>query len=81
MFSTLGALKIVVDAGLQERRPHPKSPARARRRARRGFPQHYAWFPLPRAIAVGDRLFMHPEVYDRMRQQVAELGHQLGSKA
>jgi hypothetical protein len=62
----IGGLPVYYDANMVERVLHAKSPSRAKRRARRGYPQHYAWRPMKRVIQAPAGLFMHPAIAREM---------------
>ena len=64
----MAGVRIIEDRNMLERRPHPRSPSRAKRRAARGFPQHTAWFPMHRAYQLPDgTLVMHPQMASDLR--------------
>lgn len=50
-----------------------RSPARARRRLKRGFPQRIRtkYKPDPKIYRMGNRLFMHPAIADTLRKEIA----------
>jgi hypothetical protein len=58
---------------LTERVQHSRSPARARRRARRGFPQHMVDRPQPRAFVMGNEIVMHPSLLPQLEAVLSHL--------
>lgn len=60
---TLMGFTVHLDASLTERVQHSRSPARARRRARLGHPQHFVTRPRNAVFRLGDRLVMHPDTW------------------
>lgn len=70
----LDGLKVVTSELLTERVQHSRSPARARRRARRGFPQHYVTRPSRTVYHLGDQLVMHPALLAEVRQSLRPPG-------
>lgn len=50
--------------------PYPRSPARAKRRARLGHPQHHVTRPDPRVYMVGGAMHMHPAIYAQLRAEL-----------
>jgi hypothetical protein len=67
----LRGFQIVIDPDMTERVPYPRSPARAKRRAARGFPQHHRSAPSSKVIRAGSTLYMHPATYAALRREVA----------
>lgn len=51
-----------------------RSPSRAQRRRKRGFPQRikYVVSPSPAIYRVGDKVVMHPEMGRQMRAKIAQ---------
>lgn len=49
-----------------------RSPARAARRRRYGHPQRIRVTKTPAAYHVGDVIYAHPEVYERLRRKTDE---------
>ena len=67
----LASVRIVESVHLTERVLYPKSPARARRRAKLGYPQHYANRPARKAYTLPDgSLVMHPAMAQQVRAEV-----------
>lgn len=60
----------MLDRNLTERVPHPRSPARAKRRAKQGHPQHMRIIPSTKAYVVGNKVVMHPKLYDDMTKAI-----------
>jgi hypothetical protein len=59
-----GGLKIITSAALLEKRPYPRSPARARRRAAMGHRQHTRDFPSRTGYMISDHtMVVHPMMY------------------
>jgi len=65
-------IEIVRDPNMTERVLHARSPARAKRRAALGHPQHYREIPSRTAYHLGNRIIMHPALYDEMRRNRME---------
>jgi len=69
----LGHLHVVISSHLPTYKiePYPRSPARAKRRAAKGYPQHHRMVPDVSAVRVGDTLVMSPSaaqaLYDAIR--------------
>jgi hypothetical protein len=54
-----------------ERAQHSRSPARAKRRARLGHPQHFVDRPRRDVLVTADgRMFCHPAVYHQILQEI-----------
>lgn len=51
------------------RKPHPRSPARAKRRAKLGYPQHHR--EVPTVYRHGNNLYMHPSMFAELRAYLA----------
>lgn len=67
----LSGVRIYESPLLVERVLHARSPARAARRAKRGFPQHYVTRPMRKVIQAADGSFiMHPEMAAELRRLV-----------
>lgn len=71
-----GGIEIVVSTAMVEMRmvPYPRSPARARRRARLGHKQHQELRPVPMKVAYqmpDGRLVMHPDLAAQIRAAAA----------
>lgn len=60
---TMMGFIVHLDPSLTERVQHSRSPARARRRARLGHPQHFITRPRQAVFQLGDRLVMHPDTW------------------
>lgn len=63
-------MRIIVNANLTERVQHSRSPSRAKRRARLGYPQHFTDRPATKAYKIGDTLVVHPAMYAAMKAEV-----------
>lgn len=71
----LGGLRVILSPVMTERVARPRSPSRARRRARLGHPQHHVVRPQQRAIQLPDgSLVMHPALFEQLRQAVNRQG-------
>jgi hypothetical protein len=53
-----------------ERRPYPRSPARARRRAKKGHPQHHANLPSEKIHTFGNTMMMHPRTWMNLKARL-----------
>lgn len=62
--------QIITDPNMTERVLHARSPARAKRRAKLGHPQHHVIRPMRKAIQMGDRLVMHPAMAAELQNAV-----------
>lgn len=53
-----------------------RSPARARRRMRRGFRQNIRYYdaPTPKAIVIGDVIYVHPDMLNAIMKQAHAAG-------
>lgn len=68
----ISGVPITVSQHLTVRQLHAKSPARARRRARRGYPQHHIQAPDPKVYHLPDgSLVMHPVTYAALQRRLA----------
>jgi hypothetical protein len=68
-----GGVRIITNPLLFERVLYARSPSRAKRRAARGYPQHYADRPRKDAIRLPDgTLVMHPATYATFRAMIAQ---------
>lgn len=68
----LGGMKITTSQYMTERIQRSRSPSRAARRARLGYPQHFITRPMQQAYKLPDgTLVMHPETYEAFRRMVA----------
>lgn len=72
--SGFGGFRIVTDMNLTKRVPYPRSPARAKRRAKKGRPQHHALRPSDKILRVGDMLVMHPATLAALRAELKARG-------
>ena len=72
--------RVVTSALLTETVRYPRSPARAKRRMRRGFRQHYASRPMQKVFQMPDgTLVMHPRVWaDMLADAIAPRGREGG---
>lgn len=69
---TLTGIRIIQSPPLTETVLYPRSPGRAARRIRRGFPQHYATRPRKDALRLPDgTVVMHPATYAALVAMVA----------
>lgn len=61
----LAAIRVITDPNLVERVPYPRSPARAKRRAKLGHPQHMRTVPAKTGyfIEVQNVFVVHPARY------------------
>jgi hypothetical protein len=68
----LNGFQIYLSHMLTEQKNIARSPSRARRRWHRGIRKvsPYADVPMRGIIRVGDRLFMHPVTFERMKRGV-----------
>lgn len=65
------ALRITVSPLLTETVPFPRSPARAKRRARLGHPQHMVERPMKKAFSLPDgSLAMHPVTFHALKAEL-----------
>lgn len=73
--------RIITNDLMVERVLHARSPARARRRAKRGFPQHYITRPMRHAITLlnGD-IVMHPQMYRELQEAIAARARKIETK-
>lgn len=65
----LAGFLIVEVATMVKSELHARSPARAVRRAKRGFPQHHRTVPDTKIFQMGDTLYMHPTVARELRRR------------
>jgi hypothetical protein len=71
MLSPFFGLRIVESAAMVERVMHARSPARAKRRMARGFPQHHITRPMRVAHQIDTHtLVMHPIMARELREAV-----------
>ena len=76
--AVLTGIKIIEDSSMLvwSMAPYPRSTARAKRRAARGFPQHMRWSAVPSEEVFyikGERAaVMHPEMARRLRAELVE---------
>ena len=69
------ATSFYTDASMTEIQRHPRSPSRAKRRAKMGHPQHHRLVPSSRFYQVGDSLFVcHPAMVDAIKVRLAGPG-------
>lgn len=69
--NTLHGVPIYADARMLERKPWPRSPARAKRRAAKGHPQFHRWVPRLDFIRMPNgALIAHPAAIDMLRLAV-----------
>jgi hypothetical protein len=67
----LFGMRVVTNHFLVETVPHPRSPGRAARRAKRGHRQHYITRPMSKAFSLPDgTLAMHPLVWEQMQRVI-----------
>lgn len=66
----MSGLEVRLDSNLTELQLYPRSPARAKRRARMGHPQHYRKIPMRKAFHVGNFLIMHPITYQQLKEKL-----------
>lgn len=64
---------IMVDTQMVERRAYPRSPARAKRRAALGHPQHSAIRPIMQVHCFEECMTMHPEVFEQMKAYIERM--------
>ncbi len=68
-------VRIVEDKQMVERVPFPRSPARAKRRARKGHPQHMTWRPMKKIYQLRDgTMVMHPTIAKEIRAELHAKG-------
>lgn len=67
----LGHIQVYVSPLLVERRPWPRSPGRARRRARLGHRQHTKEVPRRTALVAGDAIYVHPAMYEAIKAKLS----------
>jgi hypothetical protein len=68
----LHGMPIYLDSQMGERVQHSRSPARAKRRAARGYPQHHVWRPSTKVIVLprNSGFVMHPALYADMKRKL-----------
>jgi len=76
----IGSVRIIEDANLLdtvEDWSRVRSPARARRRRKRGFPQNIVYRSVPKrdiySLDGGRTLVMHPAIAREVRRKIAEI--------
>ena len=73
--ASIAGMEIIVSPHMTERMPYPRSPARARRRAAMGHPQHHAVRPSRHIYRIGpNTLVCHPALLDEMTRAVTKAG-------
>ncbi len=70
MSLSYGGLRVQINHLLVETVLHARSPGRARRRIKRGYPQHYRMRPSQAVYRHGDTLVMHPTVWEQLRAHI-----------
>ena len=72
--AVLTGIKIIEDSSMLvwSMAPYPRSTARAKRRAARGFPQHMRWSAVP-----SEEVFIVDDVAFRLRSEVGEALHRV----
>lgn len=72
---TFFGIRVVTNALLLEWEAHPRSPSRAKRRARLGHPQHRRQVPSRHAYMLGGHtMVMHPAMFDQLQDEQAARG-------
>lgn len=72
----IAGLRIITSEVMIENVLHPRSPGRARRRAARGYRQHYAVRPMPKALKLSNgTLVMHPELLGVLKARLEARQH------
>lgn len=64
----LGGLQIYTDDRLVKYQQYSRSRARAKRRAKQGHRQHFAWLPIPGAVTMGNFVLMHPAELEKLKR-------------
>lgn len=79
---SVSAPRIIESDQMVERILYARSPSRALRRMRRGFPQHYVTRPMRHAVTLpnGD-IVMHAALVDQLRREVSARHDRLMEKA
>lgn len=76
---TFMGLKVLTDRNMTETVEdwsNCRSPARARRRLKRGFPQHVEYRSVPMSpVRAGEYIIMHPDTWRRLRLEVGNNRH------
>ncbi len=64
----LAGFTFITSLAMVEKKPYPRSPARARRRAKKGYPQHMVYVPRNDFLISGNTIFVHPATLPKIRQ-------------
>ena len=65
-------LRLIEDEHLTVSGMYPRSPARAARRARKGYRQHFATRPDPAYYQMGEAIIAHPATMASLKAQFAK---------
>jgi len=80
-FALMYGMEVRVSTSLTIRVQFSRSPSRARRRATRGYPQHFVDRPDPKVYQLGRTLVMHPAIFDQLKQELARRADDLERRA
>jgi hypothetical protein len=66
--------KVITDPHMTERVLHARSPARAVRRMKKGYPQHYITRPRQEFIRYkNEAIIMHPDIWEQLKREVPQI--------